>query len=81
MIDLALARAPPDVYAGHGPKEATKLDGAGGGTRTRNPLFTRQVRCQLRHAGISPEPRRGRAKAYPSDAGGLQPCAHQPPRQ
>ena len=25
--------------------------GAGGGTRTPNLLFTRQVRCQLRHAG------------------------------
>lgn len=24
---------------------------ADGGTRTPNPLFTRQVRCQLRHVG------------------------------
>ena len=28
--------------------------GAGEGTRTPNHLFTRQVRCQLRHAGDVP---------------------------
>ncbi len=28
--------------------------GAGEGTRTPNHLFTRQVRCQLRHAGDAP---------------------------
>jgi hypothetical protein len=27
---------------------------ADGGTRTPNPLFTRQVRCQLRHVGEPP---------------------------
>lgn len=31
----------------------TKSGGAGEGTRTPNHLFTRQVRCQLRHAGDS----------------------------
>ena len=29
---------------------------ADGGTRTPNPLFTRQVRCQLRHVGELPAP-------------------------
>src|SRR5665647_2231917 len=29
---------------------------ADGGTRTPNPLFTRQVRCQLRHVGEPPPP-------------------------
>ncbi len=36
---------------------------AGGGTRTPNRLFTRQVRYQLRHASTPGRERRGRAKA------------------
>ena len=38
-------------HAGQRPKGGSVAAGAGEGTRTPNPLFTRQVRCQLRHAG------------------------------
>lgn len=37
-------------------RAVTCMFGADGGTRTPNPLFTRQVRCQLRHVGELPPP-------------------------
>jgi hypothetical protein len=65
------------------PPQRPVESGAGGGTRTPNHLFTRQVRCQLRHASDAApayraSPRRTREFSTASKERRLRRCPAQP---